>query len=203
MAVILRYFSEFGYLPGALRKSSRSLSHLLMSSCYFLLFTVQTVQDSCRLSPLHILPGDETRAVWTRHNAIQICRFNCYRPSLCRLSSVTLVRPTQVIQIFSNISTALGSTAGALRKSSRSLCHLLMSTWFNDLTLSLCVASRRWAGCEYNHMYVKCPTSSTCIHLTHFCDGVNDCGDNSDEPPTCGLLTVPLSVLLIHRVTVT
>ena len=34
MAVILRYFSEFGKLPGALRKSSRSLSHLLMSSCF-------------------------------------------------------------------------------------------------------------------------------------------------------------------------
>jgi len=33
MAVILRYFSEFGYFPGVLRKSSRSLSHLLMSSC--------------------------------------------------------------------------------------------------------------------------------------------------------------------------
>jgi len=32
--LILRYFSEFGYLPGALRKSSRSLSHLLMSSCH-------------------------------------------------------------------------------------------------------------------------------------------------------------------------
>jgi len=32
--VILRYFIEFGYLPGVLRKSSRSLSHLLMSSCY-------------------------------------------------------------------------------------------------------------------------------------------------------------------------
>jgi len=32
--VILRYFSEFGYLPGVLRKSSRSLSHLLMSSCF-------------------------------------------------------------------------------------------------------------------------------------------------------------------------
>ena len=31
--VILRYFSEFGELPGALRNSSRSLSHLLMSSC--------------------------------------------------------------------------------------------------------------------------------------------------------------------------
>jgi len=32
--IILRYFSEFGYLPGALCKSSRSLSHLLMSSCF-------------------------------------------------------------------------------------------------------------------------------------------------------------------------
>jgi len=33
MAVILRYFGEFGYFPGVLRKSSRSLSHLLRSSC--------------------------------------------------------------------------------------------------------------------------------------------------------------------------
>ena len=33
--VIFRCFSEFGYLPGALRKSSRSLSHLLMSSCNY------------------------------------------------------------------------------------------------------------------------------------------------------------------------
>jgi len=32
--VILRYFSELGQLPGALRKSSRSLSHLLMSYCF-------------------------------------------------------------------------------------------------------------------------------------------------------------------------
>jgi len=30
--VILRYFSEFGSFRGALRKSSLSLSHLLMSS---------------------------------------------------------------------------------------------------------------------------------------------------------------------------
>ena len=36
MAVILRYFSEFDSFRGALRKSSRSLSHLLMSSCYYL-----------------------------------------------------------------------------------------------------------------------------------------------------------------------
>jgi len=33
MAIILRYFSEFAYLAGVLRKSSRSLSHFLMSSC--------------------------------------------------------------------------------------------------------------------------------------------------------------------------
>jgi len=33
--VILRYFSEFASFRGALRKSSRSLSHLLMSSCQF------------------------------------------------------------------------------------------------------------------------------------------------------------------------
>jgi len=31
--VILRCLSEFGYLPGTLRESSRSLSHLLMSFC--------------------------------------------------------------------------------------------------------------------------------------------------------------------------
>jgi len=37
--VILRYFSEFGQLPGALRKSSRSL---LMSSC---LTTYQLLQS--------------------------------------------------------------------------------------------------------------------------------------------------------------
>jgi len=32
-SVILRYFSQFGSFGGALRKSSRSLAHLLMSSC--------------------------------------------------------------------------------------------------------------------------------------------------------------------------
>jgi len=31
----------------------------------------------------------------------------CYRPSVCRLSSATFVRPTQAVQIFCNISTAL------------------------------------------------------------------------------------------------
>jgi len=39
----------------------------------------------------------------------------CYPPSVCRLAvvclSVTLVRPTQAVQIFRNISTALGTLA--------------------------------------------------------------------------------------------
>ena len=33
-----------------------------------------------------------------------ICQL-CHRPSVCRLSSVTFVRPTQTIEIFGNVST--------------------------------------------------------------------------------------------------
>ena len=48
MAVILRYFSEFVYLPGVLRKSSRSLSHLLMSSCKCCIHTNKaTIMQLC------------------------------------------------------------------------------------------------------------------------------------------------------------
>jgi len=47
----------------------------------------------------------------TRVNVLHLVIFSereriCYRPSVCRLS-VTLVRPTQVVQIFGNISTVL------------------------------------------------------------------------------------------------
>jgi len=37
--------------------------------------------------------------------------FAVARPSVCRLSSVTLVRPTQAVQIFGNISMAFGTLA--------------------------------------------------------------------------------------------
>jgi len=43
--VILRYFSEFGSFRGALRKSSRSLSHLLMSSFVYDGLTRQALRD--------------------------------------------------------------------------------------------------------------------------------------------------------------
>jgi len=54
--VILRCFREFGYLPGALRKSSRSLSHLLMSSCseYVILVRGHISSTVCAKSRLDV-----------------------------------------------------------------------------------------------------------------------------------------------------
>jgi len=54
MAVILRYFCEFGYLPGAMRKSSRSLSHLLMSSCPFYFGGIRELTIVRELSSLRV-----------------------------------------------------------------------------------------------------------------------------------------------------
>ena len=46
MAVILRYFSELEYVPGVLCKNSRSLSHLLMSSCWSMhQITIEQIKD--------------------------------------------------------------------------------------------------------------------------------------------------------------
>ena len=57
MVVILRYFSEFTYLPGVLRKSSRSLSHLLMSSCFNMEPGLSQLQLRCQISrPCMVTP---------------------------------------------------------------------------------------------------------------------------------------------------
>jgi len=48
IGVTLRYFSEFGSFRGALRKTSRSLSHLLMSSC------IQIMTDVLVYCRLHV-----------------------------------------------------------------------------------------------------------------------------------------------------
>ena len=48
------FSSEFGYLPGALRKSSRSLSHLLMSSCYSVDYVMHPCFSSTVMGALEI-----------------------------------------------------------------------------------------------------------------------------------------------------
>ena len=72
--VILRYFTEFGQLPGALRKSSRSLFHLLMSSC-FILASLVCVQKKTNVVRRKIFKIVATRAVIFGSNMHQIaCR---------------------------------------------------------------------------------------------------------------------------------
>jgi hypothetical protein len=41
------------------------------------------------------------------------------------------------------------------------------------------------ARTECEDDYVRCPTVNKCLPPDRFCDGYNDCGDNSDEPPSC------------------
>jgi len=66
--VILRYFSEFGWLPGALRKRSRSLSHLLMSSCYVRYMLSPVRLSVCRLQrSCALLRRFEFSAIFLRH----------------------------------------------------------------------------------------------------------------------------------------
>ena len=56
MAVILRYFSKFGYFSGVLRKSSCSLSHLLMSSCL--------LSSCCHDTAYHIVPCSGSNSLY-------------------------------------------------------------------------------------------------------------------------------------------
>jgi len=61
MAVILRYFSEFGSCRGALRKSSRSLYHLLMSSCsYYYYYNLLANKSRAVLCDENELPVDRS-----------------------------------------------------------------------------------------------------------------------------------------------
>jgi len=53
--VILSYFSEFGYIPGVLRKSSRSICHLLMSSCCTLVQQLTRKHHSITPTLRHVL----------------------------------------------------------------------------------------------------------------------------------------------------
>jgi len=70
MAVILRYFSEFSYLPGVLGKSSRSLSHLLMSSC------TNTVMNTLNSLPNCVVFANTTKTLKTRFDKLGTIRIH-------------------------------------------------------------------------------------------------------------------------------
>jgi len=73
MAVILRYFSEFAYLSGVLRKSSCSLSHLQMSSC---LIITDDGLYRVHLMPLRQHCGDiGLHSAWTKAIKYQLLCF--------------------------------------------------------------------------------------------------------------------------------
>jgi len=61
--------------------------------------------------------------------------------------------------------------------SGRTILFTLSFTSFELLYNMFCTGSTITCG----HNYQPCPNGSECIHVTDFCDGFDDCGDNSDE----------------------
>jgi len=117
------------YMCDVVVKSSRSLSHLLMSSCSYkwslysrwhMLSGANSANVRFRpVVRLFAAPPNPTHATRTENpflanvNSRSRSLYAIARPSVvCRLSvSVTIVRPTQTVQIFGNISTVLGTLA--------------------------------------------------------------------------------------------
>ena len=116
------------------KKSSRSLSHLLMSYClhsgtsstdFNHDFNQDLNHDSLHNGTPLILPLTEWQTVLCKQRPsvalsddvifsereLMFTFAICYRLSICRLSSLTLVHRTQAVEIFDNISTALGALA--------------------------------------------------------------------------------------------
>jgi len=59
----------------------------------------------------HIFSERELTFTFANVNSRSRSLYAIARPSVCHLSSVTFVHPTQAVQIFDNISTALGTLA--------------------------------------------------------------------------------------------
>jgi len=80
------------YMCDVVKKSSRSLSHLMMSSCLF----IKKVGESFLL-------------LFSEREVRELVRYMLSPVRLSVYLSVTLVHPTQAVEIFDNISTALGT----------------------------------------------------------------------------------------------
>ena len=117
LAVILRYFSEFTYLPGVLRKSSRSLSHLLMRS--FLKFQMPNQLFLHNIYTLHSQPSElQTRSFSSP--AKFYCRLKCnVAQNFCitsltrRETSVLVSRGTSCLDLFHPLRSLAPTAASA------------------------------------------------------------------------------------------
>lgn len=57
----------------------------------------------------------------------------------------------------------------------------MRGAWATAVLVALAVLDAA-ADCPITQF--RCSTGR-CVNLNAFCDGRNDCGDNSDEPPSC------------------
>ena len=88
---------------------------ILISSCFLCILEEEAVTFLQKMAKQLKLPHRIYRVCLPSFLAnVNVSSRSLYaiaRPSVCLLSSVTLVRPTQAVQVFGNISTAFGTLA--------------------------------------------------------------------------------------------
>ena len=108
-----RLLSQNKFISSSMQTTRNFICMALLPSSYT--HDISTLQ-SC-LDSLHIcfLANVNSRSRFSERELTFTfaicCRPSVCRLSVCRLSSVTFVRPTQAVQMFGNISTALGTLA--------------------------------------------------------------------------------------------
>ena len=128
--VILRYFSEFGQLPGALRKSSRSLSHLLISSCYSnVALRMRDVTRSVRYNSFFIARQHSTAmqsAMLTQHFCPQAQAYICVCPSHAGIVCKRLNPIIMQTRLYDSLGTAVQYASTHVYHSQCNFCGLSM-----------------------------------------------------------------------------